>query len=164
MYTVVRGWYPDPDDVLLNALRTQYSYDIRWPGRATGWLYSARQQGQLAPMEWPEPLAEPCRLLLLALRLQFGITFSAACFQAYLDGTGCDWHADHEWDAQAILSLGVTRGFGLRRGSGRPEYLTLSQGDLLIMPSGFQGHWEHCVPVEKQAHGERCSIVFRYKE
>jgi alkylated DNA repair dioxygenase AlkB len=88
-----------------------------------------------------------------------GVRFEAACFQAYLNGAGVDWHHDRDWGVQAILSLGITRSFGLRRSS-EETFLSLAQGDLLLMPRGFQDEWEHCVPVD-QVIGERCSLVFR---
>lgn len=97
--------------------------------------------------------------LLDGLERDTGIRFTACAFQAYLDGAGCGWHHDRDWGAQAIISLGVTRGFGMRR-DGAEEFLRLAHGDLLVMPPGFQQEREHCVPVE-QVKGERCSLVFR---
>lgn len=144
---------------LLAVLRTQYEYTERMPDRATGWLYAARQIGQLPPMEWPEPLSAIGPALLGDLEFLLGIRFEAACFQAYLDGSGVDWHYDRDWDATAILSLGVTRDFGLRGRSG-DQFPSLHDGDLLFMPPGFQHEWEHCVPVQ-DVTGERCSLVFR---
>lgn len=153
-----RAWTDDGHD-LLDALRTQYEYSDFEPGRATGWLYSERQQDTLPPISWPEPLADYGPALLDRLEESTGVRFTAACFQAYLDGTGCGWHYDRDWDEQAVLSLGVTRKFGLRRGE-HEEFLDLQDGDLLYMPSGFQYEWEHCVPSE-DIKGERCSLVFR---
>ena len=76
-------------------------------------------------------------------------------FQAYRDGTGVGWHADAGWGRQAILSLGVTRGFGVATAAGA-EYLRLAHGDLLALDPAA----EHCVPVE-DVPGERVSLVFR---
>lgn len=152
---IYRGWLDDPEG-LFRALRTQYSYA---DGRATGWLFSECQQGQLPRTEWAESLAEYGSALLERLEETTAAHFTAACFQAYLDGTGCGWHYDRDWDEQSILSLGITRKFGVRHDDDT-EYLDLASGDLLFMPSGFQYEWEHCVPVE-DVTGERCSIVFR---
>jgi len=157
-YRLLAGWL-DGGDEILPALRTLYRYPERQPDRATGWLYAARQIAMLPPTPWPLALAGSGPALLAALEDVTGVRFEAACFQAYLNGSGCGWHYDRDWDAQAILSLGVTRTFGLRR-DGDEEFLSLAHGDLLIMPSGFQDEWEHCVPAE-DAPGERCSIVFR---
>ena len=158
-YQLFRGWRTD-SAVILAALRTQYSYTEREPDRATGWLWSARRIGMLPVTSWPEPLAELGDQLIASLEESTGVRFEAACFQAYLNGTGCGWHYDRDWDEQAILSLGITRKFGLRRDGGEEEFIDLADGDMLFMPSGFQYDWEHCVPVE-DVKGERCSIVFR---
>jgi alkylated DNA repair dioxygenase AlkB len=152
------GWRADAD-VILAALRTLYTYTDREPDRVTGWLYLPDRPPHTP---WPEPFAALGPALLGDLETATGTRFDAACFQAYRDGAGVDWHHDRDWGAQAILSLGVTRSFGLRHanGSGHEETLRLAHGDLLYMPPGFQDSWEHCVPVE-DAPGERCSIVFR---
>lgn len=157
-FRLLAGWRAG-DTRILPALRACYAYTEDWPDRATGYLYSARQAGALAPMPWPEALAGLGPSLLAGLERDTGIEFTAACFQAYRDGTGCGWHHDRDWGAQAVLSLGVTRTFGLRNASGE-KHLLLAHGDLLVMPAGFQEDWEHCVPVE-DVPGERCSIVFR---
>jgi alkylated DNA repair dioxygenase AlkB len=142
------------DEEILPALRTLFSYDPA--GRATGWLLLPDRP----PMtSWPGPFTKLGPALLGGIEAATGVRFTAVCFQAYLDGAGCDWHHDREWDAQAVLSLGVTRMFGLRNDEGR-TFVPLAHGDLLFMPPGFQGSWEHCVPVE-DVQGERCSLVFR---
>jgi len=141
---------------LLAALRTLFTYTERSPDRATGWLYLP-DGPPVTP--WPPVLAETGPALLEALRRDTDVTFTACAFQAYLNGSGCEWHHDRDWGAQAILSLGVTRSFGLR-GPGGAEFLPLAHGDLLFMPPGFQDEWEHCVPAES-VQGERCSLVFR---
>lgn len=158
---VFRGWRAGDGAEILAALRVLYSYSERERDRATGWLYSARQIGQLPVTPWPAPLGEHGPRLLGDLEAAVGARFDAVCYQAYLNGSGCGWHYDRDWPVQAILSLGVTRTFGLRRiGGSDEETLRLAHGDLLFMPAGMQDEWEHCVPVE-QVTGERCSIVFR---
>jgi alkylated DNA repair dioxygenase AlkB len=136
-----------------------FAYTDREPDRATGYLFSAAQAGALPVTPWPAPLSRLGPELLRDLEAATGARFPVVAFQAYLDGAGCSWHHDRDWDVQAILSLGVTRTFGLRR-EGRESFTRLAHGDLLVMPSGFQQEWEHCVPVE-DAPGERCSLVFR---
>ena len=158
-WQVFPGWRA-ADTGLLPALRTLYSYTDRDPGRATGWLWLP-DGPPVTP--WPPAFARLGPRLLASLEADTGITFAAACYQAYLDGAGCGWHHDRDWDAQAILSLGVTRTFGLRRG-GAETFLRLEHGDLLVMPPGFQDDgWEHGVPAE-QVNGERCSLVFRSRK
>lgn len=151
-HRLLRGWRA-ADEWLLPALRQCFTYT---GNRATGWLFL---QDRPPATAWPGPLAALGPQLLADLERDTGIAFTACCFQAYLDGAGCGWHHDRQWAAQAILSLGVTRSFGLRGGGGE-EFLRLAHGDLLFMPPGFQDGWEHCVPVE-DAPGERCSLVFR---
>lgn len=154
-YRLLPGWRA-ADTRLLPALRTLFAYPEATPGRATGWLYLPAGP-PVTP--WPPAFATLGPALLAGLERDTGAVFTAVCFQAYLDGAGCGWHHDRDWGAQAILSLGVTRTFGLRGGAGE-EFLRLAHGDLLVMPPGFQAEWEHCVP-EEDAPGERCSIVFR---
>ena len=157
-WRLLAGWRAD-DRETLPALRSTFDYDSQ--GRATGWLYAARQLGMLSPVAWPEPLAVTGKQLVCDLEEDNGIRAEACAFQAYRDGAGVSWHYDRDWDAQAILSLGATRSLGLRRTDGSYQTeLRLSHGDLLVMPAGFQNEWEHRVP-EEDATGERCSLVFR---
>lgn len=152
-YRLFPGWRGG-DTQILPALQQCYAYDATWPDRATGWVY-----GPAPGSPWAPSLADLGPSLLADLERDIGTRFTAACFQAYRDGTGCDWHHDRQWGAQAVLSLGVTRTFGLRNADGE-QFLSMAHGDLLVMPAGFQDSWEHSVPVE-DAPGERCSIVFR---
>lgn len=149
--SVHRAWRRDP--ALLDAVRAVFTYG---PGedRATGYLYGAGEQA------WPAPLAELGPQVLGELLDAGCPDFTIVAYQAYLNGSGCGWHTDTAFDAQAILSLGITRTFGLRRHDGDPTWIRVHHGDLLVMPSGFQDEWEHCVPTE-DASGERISLVFR---
>lgn len=151
-YRLLRGWRAG-DEWLLPALRQVFT----WAGdRATGWLWLP-DRPPVTP--WLPEFTRLGPQLLAALERDTGTRFTACCFQAYRDGTGCGWHHDRDWGAQAVLSLGVTRSFGLRGQAGE-EFLRLAHGDLLFMPPGFQDDWEHCVP-EEDVPGERCSLVFR---
>lgn len=136
---VYPGWC---DQDLLPVVRSLFTYG---PGedRATGEMSG----------DW---LAE----LLDRLESTLGVRFTIVAFQAYRDGSGCGWHTDDPFDAQAVLSLGVTRTFGVRPMGGEPEWIRVRHGDLVYMPSGFQKDHEHCVPVE-DVPGERISLVFR---
>lgn len=144
-------WEGDPG--LLANVRDLFTYG---PGddRATGQLYAEGEQG------WPSGFTEAGPALLAGLAQLLGVRFTIVAFQAYRNGSGCDWHADHAFDAQAVLSLGVTRTFGIRPPDGDPTWMPVGHGDLVFMPPGFQSRWQHCVPVEDVA-GERCSLVFR---
>jgi alkylated DNA repair dioxygenase AlkB len=154
-WRLLPGWRAG-DTWLLPALRQVFAYTGREPDRVTGWLL-LEDRPPVTP--WPAPFTGLGPELLTRLNEDLGVKFTACCFQAYLDGAGCGWHHDRDWAAQAILSLGVTRSFGLRQG-GHEESVRLAHGDLLFMPPGFQDSWEHCVPEEKVT-GERCSLVFR---
>lgn len=146
-----RGWRRDPE--LLDAARAVFSYG---PGedRATGYLFTAGE------LPWPPPFAAIGPQLLGALVDSGYPDFGIVAFQAYRDGAGCGWHTDGPFDAQAILSLGVKRTFGIRRPGDEPIWMKVAHGDLVSMPSGFQSEWEHSIPVE-DAPGERISMVFR---
>lgn len=148
---VHRRWREDPG--LLAAVRGLFAYG---PGddRATGSLYVQGEQ------PWADGLAEVGPRLIEDLARLLGVRHEIVIFQAYRDGAGCGWHADTPFDAQAVLSLGVTRTFGVRRPGGEPVWTPVEHGDLVVMPSGFQAEWEHCLPVE-DVTGERVSLVLR---
>lgn len=148
---VHRGW--NTDSALFGAVQGLFRYG-RGDDRATGYLYTAGEQS------WPAALDVAGPALLDELEQLLGVRFTIAAFQAYRDGAGCGWHTDSPFDAQAVLSLGVTRTFGTRRPAAEPQWLEVADGDLVVMPSGFQAEWEHCVPDE-DVEGERISLVFR---
>lgn len=149
---VIRGWNVHPG--LLAALKACFTYG-RGEDRATGYLFAEGETG------WPGPLAALGPRVLTAAAADLGERFTRAAFQAYRDGSGCGWHADTPFAAQAILSLGVTRTFQVRAAAGGGGWAgRLRDGDLVFMPPGFQDGWEHRVPVE-DAPGERCALVFR---
>ena len=112
---VCRGFYSDDGRDLLAAVRSLFVYG---PGedRATGYLYVEGEQ------DWPAGFCGP--VLLDDLEQFLGIRFPIAAFQAYRNGSGCDWHADSPFDVQAILSLGITRTFGIRpAGEDTPQWI-----------------------------------------
>jgi alkylated DNA repair dioxygenase AlkB len=88
------------------------------------------------------------------------------------------WHADDEAELAAAhpiasLSLGVMRTLRFRprpaavRGtpslaSGQsPLALDLADGDLLLMESPTQAHWQHGLPARLRQGGERFNLTFR---
>lgn len=151
-YRLYPRWRDGPG--LLGSLRECFAYG---PGedRATGCLYAAADR-----IDWPSPLAGCGPALLADLAALLDVTFTIAAFQAYRDGAGCGWHADTPFGAQAILSLGVTRQFGVRPNGGDPQWLAVADGDLVVMPDGFQRDYEHCVAADGTP-GERVALVFR---
>jgi len=148
---VYRHWNDDPG--LLSGVRGLFSYDAG-EDRAGGYLYIQGAQ------DWSASFVERGAQLLADLQHLLGVRFTVVVFQAYRDGSGCTWHADDGYDVQAVLSLGVTRTFGIRKPDAEPIWVSVEHGDLVVMPSGFQAGWQHCVPAE-DVIGERCSLVFR---
>ena len=83
------------------------------------------------------------------------------------------YHADDEGSLDphtpiASVSFGVTRNFDIRArkkngDAGRPRLvrIALGDGDLLLMFPPMQSHYEHSIPVEKRAAGERINLTFR---
>lgn len=128
------GWWTGP------VARPAFQWDV---DRATGYL---------EPTEYT-PIID-------ALDASFGVRCTIVAFQAYRNGSGCGWHADTPFDAQAILSLGATRTFGVRALGGEAMWMNVAHGDLVYMPPGAQLLFEHCVP-EEHVEGERLALVFR---
>jgi alkylated DNA repair dioxygenase AlkB len=85
------------------------------------------------------------------------------------------YHADDEGSLDphtpiASVSFGITRNFDIRArkkkngdAGGRPRLarIALGDGDLLLMFPPMQCHYEHSIPVEKRAAGERINLTFR---
>lgn len=97
-----------------------------------------------------------------------GSEFNAVLATFYRDGHDhVTWHADDEDELGsepviASLSLGATREFQFRhKGNGFSGGIVLSDGDLLLMKSGFQTNWEHCVPGEPTITEPRINLTFR---
>lgn len=110
------------------------------------------------------PLIDRARRLLGD---RYGIGLDSAGFALYRDGRdSVAWHADRvgrrDPDAfVALVSLGSTRRFLMRRrGGGRSLRFDVAGGDLLVM-GRCQRSWEHCVP-KTGAVGPRISIGFRH--
>ena len=150
------GWLPtDAADAVLDAVRPVVTY-AAGDDRATGHLFIDGAQ------PWPAGLERLGPTLLADLEETTGVRYPIVAFQGYRGGSGCDWHSDEPFGAQAVLSLGVTRTFEIRPTRTHPAVIRfdVAHGDLFVMPDGFQHEWQHRVPVEEQA-GERVSLVFR---
>jgi alkylated DNA repair dioxygenase AlkB len=96
--------------------------------------------------------------------------FNSILLNFYRDGAdSVGWHSDDDYrhggrSAVASLSIGATRTFDLRpKGGGALRRLRLTDGDLLVMPAGFQDRWEHRVPKEG-ATGARFNLTLRWVE
>jgi alkylated DNA repair dioxygenase AlkB len=150
---VTRRWYTEQPDELLARVRQSFTY-AKDENRANGYFYM--EGGQ----DWPSALKVFGPELIDDLEARLGVRFTIVVFQAYRDGSGCGWHADDGYSTQAILSLGVTRKFGIRKPDGEPVWISVNHADLVVMPPGFQSEWQHSV-LEEDVIGERVSLVFR---
>lgn len=98
-----------------------------------------------------------------------GFSFNAVLATLYRDGNdSVSWHSDDEKElgsspAIASLSLGATRSFEFKhKQSGESGSIALKHGDFLIMPPGFQEHWQHRIPAEPLISEPRINLTFRY--
>lgn len=100
---------------------------------------------------------------------ELGEPFTTAGFCLYRDGSdSVAWHGDTlgrggtEDTMVAIVSVGATRMFTMRRRGGGPSLrLPQNHGDLLVMGGSCQRTWEHAVPKTSAATGPRISVQFR---
>jgi alkylated DNA repair dioxygenase AlkB len=100
---------------------------------------------------------------------ELGEPFTTVGLCFYRDGSdSVAWHGDTigrsrtEDTMVAVVSLGATRTFALRRrGGGRTLRLPQAHGDLLVMGGSCQRTWEHAVPKTSSLTGPRVSIQFR---
>ena len=97
-----------------------------------------------------------------------GFQFNAVLLTYYRNGNDhVTWHSDDEKELGqepviASLSLGETRQFLFRcKHEGTISSLALNNGDLLLMKSGFQAHWQHCIPTEPSIDKPRINLTFR---
>lgn len=103
---------------------------------------------------------------------EMGEPFTTAGLCLYRDGEdSVAWHGDNtgrsstEDTMVAIVSLGATRTFALRRrGGGRALRLPQGHGDLLVMGGSCQRTWEHSIPKTTRRVGPRISIQFRPRD
>jgi alkylated DNA repair dioxygenase AlkB len=107
------------------------------------------------------------RAMAAALSAHYGVPYDGLWMNLYRDhqdGTG--WHADRPANRPPtaivpVLSLGATRRFLIRPGSGGPSTtFTPASGDLIVMGGRCQRDWRHCVPKQKGPAGPRSSLNF----
>jgi alkylated DNA repair dioxygenase AlkB len=103
---------------------------------------------------------------------ELGEPFTTVGLCCYRDGSdSVAWHGDtigrsstHD-TMVAIVSLGATRTFAMRRrGGGSSLRLPQAHGDLLVMGGTCQRTWEHAVPKTSAPSGPRVSIQFRPRD
>lgn len=95
-------------------------------------------------------------------------TFNCVFVNVYRNGLDSNgWHADNETELGrdpiiASLSLGASRKFLLKSNVGDERInLVLNHGDLLLMGSGIQNEWKHCVPKALKIMEPRVNLTFR---
>ena len=127
----------------------------------------------LAVEDPPHPLLTRLRRRLNDIYAgELGEPFTTVGLCCYRDGSdSVAWHGDtigrssSEDTMVAIVSLGATRTFALRRRGGGPSLrLPLAHGDLLVMGGSCQRTWEHAVPKTSAPAGPRVSIQFRPRD
>jgi alkylated DNA repair dioxygenase AlkB len=103
---------------------------------------------------------------------ELGEPFTTVGLCCYRDGNdSVAWHGDtigrssSQDTMVAIVSLGATRTFAMRRRGGGPSLrLPQAHGDLLVMGGSCQRTWEHAVPKTSAPTGPRVSIQFRPRD
>jgi alkylated DNA repair dioxygenase AlkB len=117
------------------------------------------------PLPWTPELAE----LRDAVAARLDHRFNSVLLNRYRSGDdGVSWHSDDERELGgepliASLSFGATRRFLLRDRSTRKlaASLPLEHGSLLVMRGRSQRDFQHCVPKDPRATGERINLTFR---
>ena len=107
--------------------------------------------------------------LLKEVKQACSCNFNGCLLNLYRHGDDrMGWHADDEPEIDqsspiASLSFGASRDFQLRHRheSGNKTSLSLADGDLLIMQSGCQQSWQHCIPQRKKISTMRLNLTFR---
>lgn len=121
-------------------------------------------ENQLHRHDWIAPL----RAIKQKVEDRCGEQFNSVLVTLYRDGKDyVGWHADDEKELGeqpviASLSLGACREFHYRRKqTGQGHVIKLNDGELLVMPAGFQQDWEHCVPQQSGISMPRLNLTFR---
>ncbi len=103
------------------------------------------------------------------IRRHYGGDYNSVLLNRYANAQdSVSWHSDDEpeMDSEhpiASLSLGASRAFLIRPIASKKSIQTyiLSSGGLLVMPTGFQQKYQHCIPKSKTPCGSRVNLTFR---
>lgn len=130
-------------------------------GQSYSYSQGVRHPGMPFP-EWMESLRE-------AVEVHTSRKFNSCLANLYRDGNDCvGWHSDDDYDHGgqdwiASISLGETRRFSIRSKASKESHtLELSHGSLLLMKTGAQQRWEHCLRRTKRVVKPRINLTFRY--
>lgn len=121
-------------------------------------------------LEWPT-LAMPASIEAIRQEVErmADMPLNSVLLNLYRDGQDCvGWHSDDEplfgpHPAVVSLSLGATRTFDMRTKTsprGRQSF-QLTHGSVLLMPTGTQEGWQHCIPRTSKLVGPRLNLTFR---
>ncbi|ORV40967.1 DNA repair protein [Mycobacterium conspicuum] len=168
------GWLSDEDGVLDELLST-----VPWRAERRQMYDRVVDVPRLVSFH-DLTIGEPPHPVLTRLRRrlndiyagELGEPFTTVGLCCYRDGSdSVAWHGDTigrssaEDTMVAIVSLGHTRTFAMRRRGGGPSLrLPLAHGDLLVMGGSCQRTWEHAVPKTSAPVGPRVSIQFRPRD
>ena len=165
-----RSWVEGADDLFVRLMdsvpwqaqrRTMYDRMVDVPR-----LVSFFDEGSDAA----DPVLTQCgRALGRHYLPELGEPFSTLGLCLYRNGDdSVAWHGDTIGRGAvvdtvvAIVSLGATRSFLLRRSAGgRSIRFELASGDLLVMGGSCQRTWQHAVPKTRRPVGPRISAQFR---
>ena len=117
----------------------------------------------------PEPLTGLLEALRAQVSAHIGTPLNSVLCNLYRDGQDCvGWHADDEPifgrdPVVASLSFGATRAFKVRSkaDTSSQESFELTHGSLLVMGTGIQPGYQHCVPKTKKVLTPRVNLTFR---
>lgn len=94
--------------------------------------------------------------------------FNCVLLNLYRNGQDSNgWHADNESSLGtkpviASLSFGASRNFMLKNiETGVIQKIQLNHGDLLLMNSGVQEKYKHCIPKQPKITEARVNLTFR---
>jgi alkylated DNA repair dioxygenase AlkB len=96
-------------------------------------------------------------------------TYNSVLLNLYRGGRdSVSWHADDESELGedpviGSVSFGETREFQFRpkQGKAATVRVALTHGSFLLMGSGTQRNWEHCIPKTSDERGPRLNLTFR---
>jgi len=98
-----------------------------------------------------------------------GIKFNSVLLNYYRDGNdSVAWHSDRESvlgknPIIASVSFGQVRSFDIRNKTDHKEHysIKLEHGSFLLMKTGLQENWEHCIAKSTKPMKPRINLTFR---
>jgi alkylated DNA repair dioxygenase AlkB len=164
---VGRGWLRDPGDVF-----AALAAEVPWR-QAALWRYDHPRLENRLSASARVSLAGPHPAVLethKALRRRYGVELSGVGLSFYRDGRdalGAHRDSDLRWCEDtlvAVLTLGATRPWVLRPGSGGADPVDLAprSGDLLVLGGRAQADWLHGVPPVPGLREGRISAQWRW--